>query len=128
MAFYTAAPALDARWWKLLKSSGMNRWGCQRAGVLNSHAALAGWVPSSLLLLIIFEDRDGPHAAAFNIGRTFTRACCPDLLNQVVRSCARRKNALWRGPRVAAVGKPTDLVSRTRQAGRKPQGLASQPA
>lgn len=60
MAFYTAAPALDARWWKLLKSSGMNRWGCQRAGVLNSHAALAGWVPSSLLLLIIFEDRDGP--------------------------------------------------------------------
>lgn len=42
MAFYTAAPALDARWWKLLKSGGMNR-----AGVLNSHAPLARWAPLS---------------------------------------------------------------------------------
>lgn len=47
MAFYTAAPALDARWWKLLKSGAYEPLSCRRAGVLNSHAPLARWAPLS---------------------------------------------------------------------------------
>lgn len=43
----------NAPWWKLLKSSGMNRWSCQRgAARISMHEWMTGWVPLSLLVLI----------------------------------------------------------------------------
>lgn len=60
----------NAPWWKLLKSSGTNRWVTSEgaASRISMHDWMTGWVPSTLLLLITLSriemSRERRHATS----------------------------------------------------------------